>query len=162
MKDKKTFDVIDLGNNAVRFGLWEAELDWQLVFRSPNFYLESLLTDEDIERQFVYKMPQELLDKFSKSEDMEFDVYEEYDKIKNEGMRSAALIDKSIEQHARMCIENSDDLMEAFALVRALNPDIVDRIRRYCYCISNSTRNYKEWVLDDYNSRLRKAVTNHY
>jgi len=162
LPNKKTFDVIDLGNNAARFGLWEAELDWQLVFRSPNFYLESLMTDEDIERQFVYKMPKDLLDKFSKSKDIDFDVYEEYDKIKEKGLRSASLIDASIEQHARMCIENSDELIEAFALVRALTPDIVDRIRRYCYCISNSTRNYKEWVLDDYTSRLRKAVTNHY
>jgi len=162
LPNKKTFDVIDLGNNAARFGLWEAELDWQVVFRSPNFYLESLLTDEDIERQFVYKMPKDLRDQFAKSKDIDFDVYEEYDKIKAKGLRSSTLIDKSIEQHAQMCIENSDSLIDGFALVRALTPDIVDRIRRYCYCISNSTRNYKEWVLDDYTSRLRKAVTNHY
>lgn len=162
LPNKSTFDVIDLGNNAARFGLWEEELDWQMVFRSPNFYLESLLSDEEIERQFVYKMPKELRDKFQKSKDTEFDVYEEYDIIKSQGLRSSTLIDKSIEQHAKMCIENSDDLMEGFALVRALTPDIVDRIRRYCYCISNSTRNYKEWVLDDYTTRLRKAVTNHY
>jgi len=162
LPNKNKFDVIDLGNNAARFGLWEEELDWQMVFRSPNFYLESLLSDEEIERKFVYKMPKDLRDKFAKSKDIDFDVYEEYDIIKSKGLRSSTLIDKSIEQHAQMCIDNSDDLMEGFALVRALTPDIVDRIRRYCYCISNSTRNYKEWVLDDYTSRLRKAVTNHY
>lgn len=162
LPNKSTFDVIDLGNNAARFGLWEEELDWQMVFRSPNFYLESLLTDEEIERQFVYKMPEDLLEKFSKSKDMDFDVYEKYDEIKSKGLRTSTIIDESIAQHAKMITENADDLMEGFALVRALTPDIMDRIRRYCYCISNSTRNYKEWVLDDYNTRLRKAVTNHF
>jgi superfamily II DNA or RNA helicase len=38
LKDKKEFQIIDLGNNVARFGLWNEPVDWQQVFRSPDFY----------------------------------------------------------------------------------------------------------------------------
>jgi len=34
LDNKKTFDVVDLGNNAARFGLWDSEIDWQKIFRN--------------------------------------------------------------------------------------------------------------------------------
>ena len=54
---KSNFNVIDLGNNFHRFGPWGADLDWQKMFRAPNFYLDNLLTDEDIESNFRYELP---------------------------------------------------------------------------------------------------------
>ena len=45
LKDKSTFDVIDLGNNFHRFGPWGADLDLQRIFRSPNYYLDNLMDD---------------------------------------------------------------------------------------------------------------------
>ena len=47
--DKTKFIVIDLGNNAVRFGPWSQPVDWQHIFKNPDFYLENLRNDEDIE-----------------------------------------------------------------------------------------------------------------
>ena len=68
LKDKSTFDVIDLGNNFHRFGPWGADLDWQRIFRSPNYYLDNLMDDEELESYFIYEMPEELRAAFSKSE----------------------------------------------------------------------------------------------
>ena len=57
LKDKSEFDVIDLGNNFLRFGPWGADLDWQKMFRAPDYYLNAILSDEDIESTFRYELP---------------------------------------------------------------------------------------------------------
>ena len=68
LKDKSEFNVIDLGNNLARFGSWDIPLDWQEIFHFPDFFLENIKNDEDIEREFEYVMPDDLKKKFSKSE----------------------------------------------------------------------------------------------
>ncbi len=155
---KKTFDVIDLGNNAARFGLWSAEVDWQKIFRYPSYYLENMISDEEIERKFTYKMPEELREKFAKSEHVDFDIDEESDRVKNSGKRSFTIIERSIDQHAEIIMENSDDLMTALTLARELEEDIADRVRRYCYVICKSTKNYRSWVEDEYMKKLRQKI----
>jgi hypothetical protein len=67
LPNKDSFSVIDLGNNALRFGLWNNPIDWQHIFKSPEYYLESLREDAEIESNFKYVMPDELRKKFSKS-----------------------------------------------------------------------------------------------
>ena len=57
---KKTFNVIDLGNNARRFGLWEAHINWTEIFKSPNSFIEGLYTDEEIEDEFVFEYSDEM------------------------------------------------------------------------------------------------------
>ena len=39
LKDKNTFEVIDLGNNFYRFGEWGSDIDWHKIFRNPMNYL---------------------------------------------------------------------------------------------------------------------------
>jgi len=160
--DKKTFDVIDLGNNAARFGLWAEELDWHLIFRSPEQYLESLISDDEIERQFKYRMPEELRAKFAKSQSVDFDIYKAYKSAQSSGDKSSVVIDKSIEQHAKICVENSEELIDALGLSRDLRFAISDRVRQYSYCISNSTRNYRYWVEEEYMKKLRNLIKNSY
>ena len=75
---KKEFNVIDLGNNIARFGQWQEPIDWQEIFHFPDFYLENIKNDEDIERDFIYEMPDELKAKFNKSSNINFDIKEEY------------------------------------------------------------------------------------
>jgi hypothetical protein len=57
-------------------------------------------------------------------------------------------------------MENSNDFGHALQLIRMLDADIDDRVRRYAYCISKSTRNYRDWLIDDYKKKLRQKVTN--
>ncbi|MEW7292937.1 DEAD/DEAH box helicase [Aquimarina sp. 2304DJ70-9] len=155
---KPEFTIIDLGNNTARFGLWNAEMDWQSIFRSPDFYYDSLVGDEEIERNFKYVLPDELRKEFAKSVDIEFDIEEEYAKTKRYNLRSLTVLEKSIEQHATMCVENSEDVFDARILSRILDKDIEYRVRRYSYCISKSTKNYRDWLEEDYKRKLRSKI----
>ena len=69
-----TFAVIDLGNNFHRFGPWGADLDWQKMFRAPDYYLNAILSDEEIESTFRYELPADVKKEFAKSTDTYFDM----------------------------------------------------------------------------------------
>lgn len=155
---KKTFDVIDLGNNAARFGLWASDVNWQKIFRNPDYFLGSIISDEDIERSFKYSLPEDVRKMFAKTENVDFDIDAVYEDVESKGLRSNTVIDRSIDQHADMVFENSADYGEALALIRLLDADITDRIRRYCYCICNSTRNFRDWLKDDYKRQLKSRI----
>ncbi|WP_106791324.1 DEAD/DEAH box helicase [Aquimarina sp. Aq78] len=155
---KPEFSIIDLGNNTARFGLWNSDIDWQSIFRSPDFYYDNLVGDEEIERNFKYVLPEELRKEFLKSENVEFDIEEEYAKTKRYGHRSLTVLEKSIEQHAIMCVQNSEDVFDARILSKLLDQDIEFRVRRYSYCISKSTKNYRDWLEEDYKRKLRSKI----
>lgn len=154
-KDRNTFQVIDLGNNEARFGPWDQPVDWQHIFKHPDYYLDNIIDDDLLERDFVYTMPEALKVKFKKSYTVDFDVKGEYKNVISEGKKSFTVIERSIEQHSQMCIENSEDVYDARELTKALQDEIAFRIKQYCYCIMNSTQNYKDWLFEEYNRKLR-------
>lgn len=154
-KDRNTFQVIDLGNNVSRFGPWSQPVDWQHIFKYPDLYLENIIDDESLERDFVYVMPDTLKEKFKNSDNLEFDVKAEYKDVIGSGKKSFTVIERSIEQHSKICIENSKDVYDARDLVKLLQDEIAYRIKQYCYCIMNSTDNYKDWLFEEYNRKLR-------
>jgi len=159
LPNKDEFNVIDMGNNLARFGPWDAPIDWQEIFHFPDFYLENIKNDEDIEREFVYEMPDELRAKFSKSDNITFDVKAEYKKIFAQGKKSKLVLEKSIEQHAQICVENSEDVFDARILAKELKDEISFRVKQYSYCIMNNTKNYKEWLEEDYERKLRSSIS---
>ncbi|WP_222984164.1 DEAD/DEAH box helicase [Flagellimonas meishanensis] len=159
LPNKKEFNVIDLGNNIARFGPWDAPVDWQEIFHFPDFYLENIKNDEDIERDFVYEMPEELKAKFSKSDKITFDIKEEYKKVFAQGRKSKEVLELSIEQHAQICVENSEDVFDARILAKELKEEIAYRVKQYSYCIMNNTKNYKEWLEEDYERKLRSSIS---
>ena len=154
-KDRTSFQVIDLGNNVARFGPWSQVVDWQHIFKHPDYYLENIVDDEVLERDFVYTMPDTLKTKFKKSQSLDFDVKAEYANVISLGKKSFTVIERSIEQHSQICIENSEDVYEARALIKDLQDEIAYRIKQYSYCIMNSTQNYKDWLFEEYNRKLR-------
>ncbi|RCT54198.1 DEAD/DEAH box helicase [Winogradskyella sp. KYW1333] len=154
-KDRNTFQVIDLGNNIARFGPWSQPVDWQHIFKYPDLYLENIIDDELLERDFVYVMPESVKEQFKKSSSLEFDVKATYKDVINSGKKSFTVIELSIAQHSQMCIENSEDVYDARALTKLLQDDIAYRIKQYSYCIMNSTDNYKDWLFEEYNRKLR-------
>jgi len=160
---KKEFTVIDLGNNLHRFGLWDSPVDWYHIFQSPHQYYDDLKSDDIIERQFVYQMPDDLKEKFSKSDDISFDVKAEYEAAMNQGIHSKIVIQKSIDQHVRMCIENAEsDMWDALDLAKLLKDDIQDRIKHYSYCTIKTTKNYLVWLEEDYTRRLNTQIRKEY
>ncbi len=162
LPNKSEFSVIDLGNNALRFGLWDSYVNWYEIFRSPDSYLENLSNDQEIERQFKYKMPVHVRERFAKSESVEFDMPEEYTKVMKEGLRPKSAIDRSIEQHTKICFENADDIFDARDLAKLLDEDIEFRVKRYSYCICKSTDNYVRWLQEDYKIQLSLSLTRKY
>jgi len=158
LPNKPEFSIIDMGNNTARFGLWSGDMDWQAIFRSPDFYYDNLVSDEEIERNFKYVMPEEIRKEFANSEDIEFDIEAEYANTKKYSLHSKSVLEKSIKQHARMCVENSEDVFDARILSKLLDQDIEFRVRRYSYCISKSTKNYRDWLQEDYSRKLRSAI----
>ena len=155
LKEKTTFNVIDLGNNFHRFGMWGSNLNWQKIFKSPNYYLDNLLNDEDLEGNFRYEMPPELRLQFSKTEDVYFNIKSTYVEAIQNGESSKEVLKRSIEQHAKICVENSEDVYDALILMNQLGEDIEYRINQYIKCICKSTKNFIDWLNDDYRKKLR-------
>lgn len=158
LKDKNTFEVIDLGNNFYRFGEWGSDIDWHKIFRNPMNYLDSIQSDEEIEGRFRYEMPDELKDLFSNSENIRFDVDKTYVESIKKGKSSKTVLEKAINHHSLMCVENSEDEFDALILVKELNDDIDYVIKRYSKCISKSTDNFLDWLTQDYKKRLRTNI----
>ncbi|MDB2625524.1 helicase-related protein, partial [Flavobacteriaceae bacterium] len=152
---KTTFNVVDLGNNFHRFGAWGADLDWQRMFRAPDYYLDAILSDEEIEGTFRFELPSEIKKEFSKSTELYFDIKKEYLSTIRAGESSKKVLERSIIHHAKICIENSEDVYDSLALVKMLGEEIDDRINRYSKCISKSTHNFITWLKEDYRKKLK-------
>ena len=146
----------------MRFGPWSDPIDWNDIFHFPDFYLESIKSDEEIERNFEYEIPAEVKAKFSKSSSVTFDVKERYKELFARGERPKKVLEESIEQHAQMCIENSNSITEARQLMILLDEDIKNRVKQYTYCIMNTTKNYREWLEEDYVRKLRTKLVQSY
>ncbi len=159
---KEEFQVIDLGNNVARFGLWGADIDWQRIFKSPLHYLNNILNDDEIQRSFVYVMPDELREKFKKTKDVSFDMEATYKQVIHECLRPKVALERSIEQQSDMCIENSEDLFDALYLASLLKDDTASRLKKYTYCICDSTINYLKWLYEDYNRKLENSIRANY
>ena len=104
-------------------------------------------------------MPEELKALFSKSAVLEYDIKAEYKKIFAQGLKSKTVLERSIEQHAQICVENSEDVFDARILAKQLKEEIAYRVRQYSYCIMNNTKNYKEWLEEDYERKLRLNIS---
>lgn len=155
---KDNFTVIDLGNNALRFGLWNDPVDWQHIFRSPEYYLECLRDDAEIENNFKYVMPDSIRKMFAKTTDITIDIEEEFKKVVSQNLRSKEVLEKSILQHALMCVENTTELVQARMLSKLLSDDIESRIRRFVSCLGKTSKNYREWLIEDYKTKLSLAI----
>ena len=155
LDNKTTFNVVDLGNNFHRFGAWGADLDWQRMFRAPYYYLDAILSDEEIEGSFRFELPSDIKKEFSKSSDLYFDIKKEYLSTIRAGESSKKVLERSIIHHAKICIENSEDVYDSLALVKLLGEEIDDRINRYSKCISKSTHNFITWLKEDYRKKLK-------
>ena len=158
LKNKKEFTVIDLGNNARRFGLWDAHINWHDIFKSPQSYIDGLYSDEEIEEEFVYQMPEELAEKFKGGPITTFDMAEAYVEVTRQALRPKEAIKRSMDQHMAMIQHASEDYWDAAELVDLLADDIKFRVKQYAKCIAKATTNYKNWLEEEYTRNLKTAL----
>ncbi|EDM37794.1 hypothetical protein PBAL39_15254 [Pedobacter sp. BAL39] len=155
LPQKKTFTVIDLGNNIDRFGEWHAPIDWQHVFAYPEIYHESLHTKTSYE---AHQLPADMRAKFPNSMEIAFDIQGAHQDAIAKGLKPKLVIRDSIRQHALMCADNSNEIPEALALTAELDREIDWRVKQYAKCLGNVTKNYTEWLRDDYKNKLKILI----
>ena len=103
-------------------------------------------------------MPPELRAKFSNSASIDFDVRAEHQQAAVSMQRPKVVIQRSLEQHLGMCLENSGSVDEALVLADLLKEEIAFRVRVYCRCLSKTSESYVKWLQDDYKLKLKLAI----
>ena len=103
-------------------------------------------------------MPPEVRVKFKNTLDISFDVDAEHKEAIAKNLRSKIVLEKSLLQHAAMCVDNSDGILEAKGLAKELAPDIESRMKRYANCLSHCSKNYREWLIEDYKLKLTLLI----
>ncbi len=151
---KRSFTIIDLGNNTERFGEWQEPVDWNHMFENPEIYYDFVANSG----KTTHAISPNLREKFSNSIEVAFDVEHEFQLAIDENRKSKSVIQKSFRQHTLMCLQNSDTIAAANNLVDELLPEIQWRIKQYVKCLENPSKSYGEWLADDYISRLRTII----
>ena len=161
-KNKRRFQIIDLGNNLRRFGYWQAEIDWRHVFREPHLYLENRYKDNwDYEMEFNYELPPEVRERFINSSYEAYSVKDKYQEFVKKGIKPSMILEESLHDHYGRIIGNASEKEEAFELFELLKDEIKHRLKQYCKCI-NATDNYYMWQYQQYITKLRKKISNYY
>jgi len=155
LPQKKTFNIIDLGNNTDRFGEWNAPVDWKFVFNNPEQFYESMNSHSEYES---HNIPSEILSKFPNSTEVSFDVQKAHHDALENNLKPKIVIRDSLRQHALMCADNADTISEALLLTKELDKEIDWRIKQYAKCLGKVTKNYTEWLREDYRSKLRILI----
>ncbi|WCT14896.1 DEAD/DEAH box helicase [Mucilaginibacter jinjuensis] len=156
LPQKKSFNIIDLGNNTDRFGEWHIPVDWQQVFERPEAFYEAMHSKTEFE---AHQLPSDLRGKFPNSLQITFDVQQAYQHALDQQIKTKIVIRDSIRQHALLCADNSDTIMEALGLAEELDKEINWRVKQYCKCIGKVTKNYAEWLQQDYKTKLKLLIT---
>jgi superfamily II DNA or RNA helicase len=156
---KRQFKIIDLGNNARRFGLWQQPIDWKHVYIAPHLYLEHRYKDEwDYEMERDYDMPEEIKQRFLNSTSTEeFMVRDKYMQCVKKGLKPQVVLEESIEEHFGKIKDNASCFEEGLELLQLLTEEIKYRVKQFTRCI-NATQNYADWQYQNYYSKLRRKV----
>ncbi|MFT7590059.1 MAG: superfamily II DNA or RNA helicase [Limisphaerales bacterium] len=160
LPDKSAFNIIDLGLNAQRLGLWEATIDWQDVFANPRKFLEqTLYAKEEATLEQDYVLTEDIKDRFPLSQDhFEFVMKEHYLDCVKGGIRPSKALDVSVTNHVKLIRSNAGTFPEALELQRVLQGEISWRLKQYTACIAKSTDNFFKWLTNEYNTKLRRAL----
>jgi superfamily II DNA or RNA helicase len=156
LPQKKTFSIIDLGNNTERFGEWHAPVNWQEIFDNPEAY-QAMMSNELATT--AHLLPAGIRTKFPNSLEIAFDVQEAHRLALENNRKPKTIIRDSLRQHVMMCVENAETVSEALDLITELDKEINWRIKQYAKCLGHVTANYKEWLMQDYKSKLSILVT---
>jgi len=160
LPNKKQFRIVDLGNNARRFNLWQFPIDWKHVFVAPHLYLEQRYKDEwDYEMENDYMMPDDIKQRFLNSSAEAFVVRERYLISLRKGLKPQTVLEESQDDHFARIKDNAADFDEAFELFNLLSEEVKYRVKQFAKCI-NATNNYVDYQVQQYNSKLRRRIMN--
>ncbi len=164
LPNKDSFNIIDLGLNAQRLGLWEVPIDWQDVFANPRKFLEqTLYAREDAASTQDYLITDDVKAHFPQNrEKFQFAIRDQYLDCVRSGQRPSKALERSVSNHVELIRSNASSFVEAVALQHILQSEIQWRLKQYTTCIAKSTENFFRWLLEDYNDKLRRALNQAY
>lgn len=158
LPSKKTFSIIDLGNNISRFGEWQEPVDWQFVFKNPEIFAQQLHLKSGISATQSHAISPQLRAQFPNTLELAFDIEAHYTEALENDKKPKTAIQQSIRQQTTMCLDNGESLTHCLELARALHPEIEWRVKQYVKCLGNASKNYKEWLMEDYQQRLEGLI----
>ena len=153
--DKKEFNIIDLGNNVRRFGLWQDFINWHDAFRFPDRFLESRISElEDLQFEVEYSFPKKYKSCFNTDKLESFSIADAYYNALDNGVKGKVAIDQSMQNHFEVLCDAAVNYEEATELLIILQDHIQHRLKHYTKCITKSTPNYLKYLVDTYNRKL--------
>ncbi|WP_264538513.1 DEAD/DEAH box helicase [Flavobacterium sp. N1736] len=160
LPSKKTFTITDLGNNIQRFGEWQEPVDWNYAFKNPEAFAKQIHYQATGGGSSVqsHALSAELRAQFPNTLEMTFDIEGHYQEAIDMDKKPKTVIQQSIRQQAKMCMDNAETLTQATALAEVLNPEVEWRVKQYVKCLDNASKNYKEWLIEDYQNRLKGLI----
>lgn len=159
LPNKDTFQLIDLGNNVRRFGLWQDYINWNDAFAFPNRFLESRLSEqEDLLFEAPYVLPKHIKEKVDTETLNKFKMKDVYDEYIDKGLKGKLAVDDSLENHFQAIINKAGDFYDGLDLQNALQEHIEYRLKQYTKCIAKNTRNYFKYLMETYNRQLRQKL----
>ncbi len=162
LPEKRTFNIVDLGNNSRRFNLWQYPIDWNHVFASPHLYLEQRYKDEwDYELTNDYEMPPDIKERFLNSSAEAFIVRDRYLMAIRKGKKPQTVVEESLEDHFARIKDNASAFEEAIELFELLGEEMKYRMKQLGKCI-NASSNHTDWQAQTYASKLRRRLMTYY
>ncbi|MEM9023220.1 MAG: DEAD/DEAH box helicase [Bacteroidota bacterium] len=157
---KNHFNIIDLGNNALRLGLWQDPIDWHFAFKYPEIFIEQSIREAEPEPEALYyEMPPDLLARFSNRLDLlEFEMPVAYQYALKSGRKANEAIDLSLANHVDLIASNANSYDEALELAGLLKEEIMYRLRQYVACLTKATDSYLHWLVQRYQRKLRHQL----
>ncbi len=158
LTSKRIFGITDLGNNIQRFGAWEAPLDWKYIFDNPDAFAKQLHYQASGSSFQSHTLTAEIRANFPKTLEMTFDVEAYYQEAIDTDKKPKTVIQQSIRQQTKMCLDNAESLSHAIALAEVLAPETEWRVKEYVKCLENASTSYKNWLIEDYQNRLKGLI----
>src|SRR5690554_829630 len=159
LPNKDIFQLIDLGNNVRRFGLWQDYINWQDAFQFPDRFLAARLSEqEDIMFEADYMLPKHIKERVDTEVLDQFKMKEVYEDYIDRGIKGKQAVDDSIENHFQAIYNKADDFYDGLEMQEALQEHIEHRLKQYTKCIAKSTRNYFKYLMETYNRQLRQKL----
>lgn len=160
LKNKSHFNIIDLGDNARRLGLWQEYIDWNEIFVNPWKYIEYLnQKEQEMNETPLYRIPDHVRREFPETEELEYDIVGHYDACINRGKSTTVVIDDCLEHHLKVILENAGgDMFRALDLLVLLDEEIQFRLKLYTNCMAKTTANYFNWLYENYVKKLKTRI----
>ena len=98
---------------------------------------QSIASDVELERQFKYRMPENIKALFPNSTELEFDIKKAY----------------------KTSMGNGDRPINA---IEELSDSIEYQVKQYTYCICKSSDSYLKWLKDEFKRKLSLKLTQEY